>query len=209
MRVRDGDVDRLKGAIAKQSLAAHQIDGCEHYSFSIDLIDPNSLWISERWRDAASQAVHMVSDHMVGFNIAMRRAKIVEADIKAYDPDGTVRNLISIGPKRPPAIGKGTIIVMGQAKLETGEIDRLKEEIARQMAATQGEDGCELYCFARDVLRSDTLIISERWRDRAALDAHFQTLHIEAFNAVIGNAKVLEISVKAYENGESRTLIGQ
>jgi quinol monooxygenase YgiN len=48
MRVRDGDVDRLNGAIANQSYAALQMDGCEHYSFAVDLLDPNLLWISER-----------------------------------------------------------------------------------------------------------------------------------------------------------------
>jgi quinol monooxygenase YgiN len=209
LRVRDGDVDRLRGAIANQSFAALRTDGCEHYSFAIDVTDPNLLWVSERWRDAEAEAVHMVSDHMVEFNIGMRRAQIVEANINAYDAGGDVRSLIAIGTKGASEKGQNMIIVMGHAKLAAGEIDRIKDGMAAQIAATRAEDGCSLYCFARDVLDPETLIISERWRDRAALDAHFQSPHMATFNAALGAAQVLDISVKAYENGEVRTLIGQ
>jgi quinol monooxygenase YgiN len=209
MRVRDGDVDRLRGAIANQTYEAQRVDGCDFYGFALDLYDPNLLWISERWRDAEAEAKHMISDHMVEFNIGMRRAQIIEARICAYDPNGAVRSLIVIGAKNSPQKEQKMIIVMGHAKLAAGEIDRLKDDMAVQIAATQAEDGCMLYCFARDVLDPDTLIISERWRDQAALDAHFQSPHMAVFNEVFGAAKLLEISIKAYENGEARTLIGQ
>ncbi len=209
MRVRDGDVDRLRGVIANQIYAANAIDGCDYYRFAVDVFDPDMLWISERWRDSAAEAAHMVGDHMVEFNIGMRRAKIVEASINAYDPDGKVRRLIETGTDNKQARGENMIIVMGHAKLGAGEMERLKADMATQVAATQAEDGCELYCFAADIVEPDTLIISERWRDQAALDAHFASPHMAAFNAVIGAAKVLEISVKAYQNGDVRTLIGQ
>jgi len=100
------------------------------------------------------------------------------------------------------------IIVMGHAKLGAGEIDRLAAEMATQIAATRAEDGCLHYGFSRDVLDPDTLIISERWRDNEAIATHFASPHMAAFNAVLGSAKVFEVSVKAYENGEERTLMG-
>ena len=100
------------------------------------------------------------------------------------------------------------IIVMGHAKLAAGEIDRLGAEMEAQIMATRAEDGCLAYGFSRDVLNPDTLIIAERWRDNAAIAAHFASPHMTAFNAVLANAKVLDVSVKAYENGEERTLIG-
>lgn len=100
------------------------------------------------------------------------------------------------------------IIVMGHAKLGAGEIDRLSEAMAAQLIATRAEDGCEHYSFSRDLLDPDLLVISERWRDQAALDGHFQSPHMAAFNTVLGTSKVESISVKAYENGDVRTLIG-
>jgi quinol monooxygenase YgiN len=100
------------------------------------------------------------------------------------------------------------ILIQGYAKLGPGEFDRLSDAMRTQVEATNEEDGCELYCFARDVSDPDLLRISERWRDQTALDAHFASPHMAAFNAVIGEAKLLDLSVKAYENGEVRTLMG-
>ena len=67
------------------------------------------------------------------------------------------------------------IVVMGTIEMAEGEIDRLHDEMAKQMTATQAEDGCEQYIFSRDVTNPDTLLISERWRDDDALAAHGKT----------------------------------
>lgn len=101
------------------------------------------------------------------------------------------------------------IIVMGHARLAAGEIDRLRDAMERQIVATNAEPGCLHYSFSRDVLDPDTLIISERWEDQAAIDAHFKSAHMAEFNAVLGTAKLLGLSVKAYENGQVRTLMGE
>jgi quinol monooxygenase YgiN len=209
LRVSDGDVDRLRGAIANQCYAAQRIEGCEQYNFAVDVLDLDLLWVSEVWSDPDAMALHLVSDHMVEFNIGMRRAKVMRAEVDAFDPDGTVRRLINVGTDLKSKRTENMIIVMGHATFEEGEIDRLQSEMETQIAATRAEEGCELYVFARDVLEPDTLRITERWRDRAALDAHFETPHMIAFNAVIGAAKLIEISVKAYENGGARTLMGE
>jgi quinol monooxygenase YgiN len=101
------------------------------------------------------------------------------------------------------------IIVMGHAKMAAGDLDRLAGAMAAMVAATNAEEGCELYCFSRDVTDPDTLIISERWRDQAAIDAHFKAPHMATFNAALASAKVQSLSVKAYENGDVRTLMGE
>jgi quinol monooxygenase YgiN len=101
------------------------------------------------------------------------------------------------------------IIVMGHAKTAPGDLDRLKDAMAAQLAATNAEDGCLHYSFSRDVLDPDTMIITERWRDQAAIDAHFNSPHMAEFNKALASATVLDLSVKAYENGEVRTLMGK
>ena len=100
------------------------------------------------------------------------------------------------------------IVVMGHAKMAPGEIDRLAGAMATQIAATRAEEGCLHYAYSRDVLEPDTMIITERWRDNDAITAHFASPHMAAFNATLATAKVLDVSVKAYENGEVRTLMG-
>ncbi len=101
------------------------------------------------------------------------------------------------------------IVVMGTICLADGDIDRLRDEMATQMVATQAEDGCEQYVFSRDVTDPDTLLISERWRDADALAAHGKTPHMAAFNKAIGRATIKTISVKAYEVASVKTLLGE
>jgi quinol monooxygenase YgiN len=110
-----------------------------------------------------------------------------------------------------PHRGKGIImiVVMGTIELAAGDIDRLAGDIAKQMAATQAEDGCEQYVFSRDVTSPDTLLISERWRDGDALAAHGKTPHMAEFNKAIGKATIKKISVKAYDVANVRTLMGE
>jgi quinol monooxygenase YgiN len=101
------------------------------------------------------------------------------------------------------------ILVSGTVKFAPREMDRLHGEMAAQLEATNAEDGCELYAFARDVLDPDLMHICERWRDDDALKAHFASPHMATFNAVIGTAKLLSMSVKAYEVASVRTLLGE
>ena len=102
------------------------------------------------------------------------------------------------------------IIVMGHAKFSAGEIERLHKAIQTQLSTTNAEDGCELYSFAQDCTDSNRLVVSERWRDQAAIDAHFQTPHMMAFNELLGKAQVLELSIKSYDlgTGEIKQLMG-
>lgn len=101
------------------------------------------------------------------------------------------------------------IVVMGTIQLAEGDIDRLHGDIAKQMAATQAEDGCEQYIFSRDVTNPNLLLISERWRDMDAIAAHGKTAHMAEFNKAIGGATIKSISVKAYEVANVRVLMGE
>jgi quinol monooxygenase YgiN len=101
------------------------------------------------------------------------------------------------------------IVVMGTIDLAEGDIDRLAGDMAKQMAATQAEDGCEQYIFSRDVTNPNKLLISELWRDGEALAAHGKTAHMAEFNKAIGSATIKTISVKAYDVAGVRVLMGE
>ncbi len=100
------------------------------------------------------------------------------------------------------------IIVMGYAQAAPGEIDRIYDGLKAMVAATNAEEGCDHYGFSRDLGDPDRMIISERWRDQSALDAHFASAHMATFNALLGTIKMIDVSVRAYENGEMRVLVG-
>lgn len=100
------------------------------------------------------------------------------------------------------------IIVTGEARFGAGEIERLKDDFAANIAATRAEDGCLAYCYAVDIADPNLLHISERWRDEAAVDAHMTAPHMGPFMAALGAAKIEALSVKAYRASDWKTLLG-
>jgi quinol monooxygenase YgiN len=58
VRFGDGELERLKGALTRNVEASRQDEGCERYAYSVDLLDPNLLRISEAWRDQAALDAH-------------------------------------------------------------------------------------------------------------------------------------------------------
>jgi quinol monooxygenase YgiN len=209
LKLRPGDVDRLQPAIVRQVEAARAFDGCLLYAFAREIGAPDTLRISERWRTRTIQAAHMISDHMVQFNLAMRAARVFEGELHAYE-DGLTRKILEIPAQRfrGEVEDREAIVVMGDARFAPGEIDRLMPAIDTMLAATRAEDGCIEYSYARDVIDPDTVRVAERWRDRTALDAHFATPHMASFNAALATANIFDLSVKAYDARGERTLMG-
>ena len=208
LRVRMNDIERLRGPISRQVGAVREFYGCEDYSFGIDLLEPDLLRVAERWRTRAAQAAHLIGDHMVEFNIAMRAANVVATSVDSYE-GGIVRRLLQIPATsfRPEREERELVMVMGTVKFASGELDQILPEIKAQVTATRAEDGCQLFAFSRDMLGSDTLHIAERWRDRDALTAHFDAPHMTAFNAAISRAKPQSMLVKSYDTTGERVLV--
>ena len=101
------------------------------------------------------------------------------------------------------------IIVNGTVRFGAGEIERLKDAMARNVEATRAEDGCEHYAYAVDISDPDLLHVAERWRDDAAIERHMASPHMGAFMAEVGASKVEAISIKAYEGSFLRNVLGE
>ena len=79
------------------------------------------------------------------------------------------------------------LLIQGWLKLATGEFDKVADEARAMVAATNAEDGCIHYSFARDVGDPDLIHIAERWRDAEALGAHGKSAHMRTFNLAMGS----------------------
>lgn len=86
------------------------------------------------------------------------------------------------------------LIVLAKAQVGEGAMEAAKAAIAKMVAASNAEEGCIAYAFTQDVLQPGVLHIVEKWRDEAALAAHFATPHMAAFGAAIAGLdfKVVE-----------------
>ncbi len=98
------------------------------------------------------------------------------------------------------------IIVTGQVRFGEGEIERLKEALARNVSSSRAEEGCERYAYGVDVADPNLLLITEAWRDQAALDAHAK--RIPELMAPLADADIQAISIKAYEASFLQNVMG-
>jgi quinol monooxygenase YgiN len=75
------------------------------------------------------------------------------------------------------------ILIMGTVRIPDGAIDRVRPTMAAMLAGSRAEEGCLAYSYAQDVIDPGLVHVAERWRDRAALDAHFRTPHMAEWRA--------------------------
>jgi quinol monooxygenase YgiN len=95
LKLADGGVERLRSAIAVMVPATRAEPGCDHYALATDIDDPDLLHVSERWHDQASLGLHLVTDHVIDFQMAMRRTRILKASVNIYYPDGSIKKWIN------------------------------------------------------------------------------------------------------------------
>src|SRR5262249_32762138 len=98
------------------------------------------------------------------------------------------------------------ILVAGTIKYQPGAIAKLKPAMQKMVAATRKEDGCINYDFAVDITEPDTLILFERWRDRPAIEAHFQTSHMAEWRKAGEAAGPAERNISLWTVDDGRKL---
>jgi quinol monooxygenase YgiN len=99
-----------------------------------------------------------------------------------------------------------TLIVAGTVRAPPQNLDGLRPHMAAMMAASQAEHGCLDYNYGEDVTEPGLIHVFERWRDQAALDAHFQTAHMAAWRAAWPSFGVSDRRLFAYEVASERQL---
>lgn len=100
------------------------------------------------------------------------------------------------------------IIVTGEVRFGEGEIERLRDALAKNIAATRAEEGCQAYAYAVDVGDPNLLHVGEQWRDQQAIDAHMAAPHMGELMAALGTAKIEAMKIDAYEAHFLKTILG-
>lgn len=79
------------------------------------------------------------------------------------------------------------IVVTGDIVASAGQFDALFAETRAHSARSRTEPGCLSHDCFRDPDNPDRIVFLERWRDEAALKAHFRTPGITQLVAAFGN----------------------
>jgi len=94
------------------------------------------------------------------------------------------------------------IILAGHLKTSPDLVEDLAAALNSRLAETLVEDGCLDYNFAIHDRAAGTILVYERWRDQAALDAH---LALPEIGAVLGGwADRIEIAVRKFDASNER-----
>lgn len=94
------------------------------------------------------------------------------------------------------------LLIIGTIRLPPHKFEEAKSAMERMISGSRAEDGCLEYSYARDVLDAGLIRITEVWRDRHALDAHFRSPHIAEWRSSWPALGIGERNLLLYEAGE-------
>ena len=91
VRIPVGTLDRARPAMRAMVDATRAEDGCLHYAFAEDVLEPGLIWVSESWRDGEALQRHAQSAHMATWRAA-------GAELGLHDRNLTVYEAVSAKP---------------------------------------------------------------------------------------------------------------
>ena len=94
------------------------------------------------------------------------------------------------------------IVVNAQIEATPETVAALKDAILTMQSATLEEQGCEDYTFSVELANPGAIRITERWTTKAALQAHFATPHMAAFQAAMQAHPPKAVNAYFYEATE-------
>lgn len=99
-----------------------------------------------------------------------------------------------------------SVVVAGTFRVSADRFEDLRPHLEAVIVATRAEVGCLAYSYARDVEDPELVRVFERWRDQAALDAHFQTPHMLAWRRVRAEHGFHERRIRSYDIASEREI---
>lgn len=95
------------------------------------------------------------------------------------------------------------IILLGTAKLGKGSLEKGRAALEAMVAASNAEEGVLDYSFSVDLVDPSVMHITEKYVDQAALGAHGQSQHMEAFQKAIAglDMKIVNLTMFNADDG--------
>jgi quinol monooxygenase YgiN len=92
------------------------------------------------------------------------------------------------------------ILVIGTFRVPADKLGALATLAETVVTTTRAEDGCIAYSYAPDLYDAGLIHVVEKWRDRAALDAHARSAHMQTW---VKERVALDLSDRAIRVFES------
>lgn len=92
------------------------------------------------------------------------------------------------------------IHLIATLKIKPETLDEVMRHATPCIGETRKEPGCISYDLHQSLTDPATLVFVERWKDKASLDAHFQTPHLQAWREA-GGPYFLDRKIEIIEDG--------
>ena len=76
-----------RAALTAMIEASRAEEGCIDYSYSVDILDPTRLLITEKWVDNDALVFHFGTPHMAAFQAALRDLDVTITEVLKYQAD--------------------------------------------------------------------------------------------------------------------------
>ncbi len=80
----EGALEAGREAFTAMIEASRKEEGCIEYAYSIDVLDPSTLNIVEKWDDDAALAYHFQTPHMAAFQKALAGLDVKVEDARKF-----------------------------------------------------------------------------------------------------------------------------
>ena len=94
------------------------------------------------------------------------------------------------------------IVVNATIETTPEDLEAVRDALVAMETASRQEHGCEDYTFSVELDIPTRLRLTERWKDAAALEAHFASPHMATFNQAMAAHPPQRIDVRFYEATE-------
>ena len=98
------------------------------------------------------------------------------------------------------------IVVHAEIHAQIPELAAVRAAMVAAQAAARAEQGCVSFDFAEALDEPGRFLALERWRDGAALEAHFRSAGYHAYVAAVAPLLVRDSEVRVLEGHEQRLL---
>ena len=83
--IEEGAADQVSEALRTMEAATRDEPGCLTYAFSLDICEPTTMRITERWESTADLAAHFATPHMAEFQAAMAANPSEGTEVHCYE----------------------------------------------------------------------------------------------------------------------------
>ena len=83
----DGALEAGMAALSAMIEASRAEEGCIDYTYSVDILDPTRLMITEKWVDNDALVYHLSTPHMAAFQKAISELDVAITEVLKYQAD--------------------------------------------------------------------------------------------------------------------------